>query len=494
MFARQLWVIAACACLALPPAAAHHVGKIEPARQVARPSDPAIAVTGRVGELRISNRHDGTVHRIRILTGADGRRYLLAGGVETALTIGESYALTGRSDGNVVFVEHANLTASAAASADATGRATMSLEGILRLGHADNFDGSPSEFFFAIVGEDTQYRLALAVLIDGLENGMPATVRGNVGSDGEFVADEIIILGPGQARGDLAARPLGTTSYIVLPVKFPTNASAPFTYNADPFTVASLASSVFGAAPTKSVAEYYKEASYGQQLLGGTVADNGSGGWLLANVAVPATCDINAIATAAENAAVARGYSLAAYTGRVYVFTNNVPGCGWSGLAYVNWARSWIKQTSSVLVIGHELGHNFGLLHAASLDCGANVIGGTCTSAEYGDPFNMMGNQRAMHFASAQKDLLGWLPAGTVATHKAGTASYSLTPIESPAGAKYAVKIPAGPARTYWVEYRQPLGFDSACPLIRTMARKFASPARSNRSARVAPTTPSSST
>ena len=71
-------------------------------------------------------------------------------------------------------------------------------------------------------------------------------------------------------------------------------------------------------------------------------------------------------------------------------------------------------------MISHELGHNFGLLHAASLDCGANVIGGTCTSAEYGDPFGMMGNQRAMHFNSAQKAELGWIAPGTVRTHVAG--------------------------------------------------------------------------
>jgi hypothetical protein len=113
-------------------------------------------------------------------------------------------------------------------------------------------------------------------------------------------------------------------------------------------------------------------------------------------------------------------------------------------------------------VIGHELGHNFGMLHAASLDCGANVIEGTCTSSEYGDPFGIMGNQRAMHASSAQKSDMGWLAPGTVAVHKGGTASYVLTPIETAGGARYAVKVPAGPLRTYWIEYRQPLGFDSA--------------------------------
>ena len=461
MFARRLILLAACACLPAMPVAGHHVDKVEPARRMALPSDRPIEVGGRVTELLIRNQVAGSTSRVQILTGTDGKRYLIVSPA-LALDAGAAYAVSGRTDGKVLFVEQASrVEPPVAVGGAAQKRGAVTVEGHLRLGHADNFDGGPSEFFFAIVGDATQYRLNLAVLIDGLENGMPAVVTGEVDAGGEMFADEIVILGPGFNRADLAARPQGTTGYLVMPVKFPTNASAPFTYNADPFTVASLASSVFGVAPVKSVAEYYKEVSYGQQLLSGIVADDGSGGWLLANVATPASCDINAIATAAENAATARGYNLASYAGRVYVFTSNVPGCGWSGLAYVNWARSWIKQTSSLLVIGHELGHNFGLLHAASLDCGANVIGGTCTSSEYGDPFNTMGNQRAMHFAAAQKSLLGWIPSTTVATHKSGNGTYALTPIETPGGAKYAIKVPAGPNRTYWIEYRQPLGFDS---------------------------------
>ena len=52
------------------------------------------------------------------------------------------------------------------------------------------------------------------------------------------------------------------------------------------------------------------------------------------------------------------------------------------------------------------MGHNFGLLHAASLRCSGAIVGTGCTASEYGDPFDTMGNQRAMHFNAAQKDLL----------------------------------------------------------------------------------------
>src|SRR5262249_39053833 len=102
------------------------------------------------------------------------------------------------------------------------------------------------------------------------------------------------------------------------------------------------------------------------------------------------------------------------------------------------------------------------LLHAGSLSCGSASIGGSCSVAEYGDPWDTMGNQRAMHYNAAQKSLLGWIPASSVKTHSSGSASYTLSPLESAGGATYTVKIPTtNSSRTYWIEFRQPIGFDA---------------------------------
>ena len=121
-------------------------------------------------------------------------------------------------------------------------------------------------------------------------------------------------------------------------------------------------------------------------------------------------------------------------------------------------------------VYAHELGHNFGLLHAASINCNGQPLaaGGTgCTSSEYGDPFTVMGGQStgsyAMHFNAAQKSKLGWIPASSVATYASGTSTYTLTPLETAGGATYAVKVAAAGSRTFWLEYRQRIGsFDTA--------------------------------
>jgi hypothetical protein len=168
------------------------------------------------------------------------------------------------------------------------------------------------------------------------------------------------------------------------------------------------------------------------------------------------------MAMAADAAATAAGYVLSNYKNRYYVLPS-IGACGWAGLAYIGYPyQAWSNGYNALWVYGHELGHNFTLWHAGSLSCSGQVIGGGCSVNEYGDPFDVMGNVRPMHFNSMQKSVLNWIPATSVKTHSSGTASYTLSPIESPGQSTYAVKIPASPNRTYWIEFRQPIGFDAA--------------------------------
>ncbi|MEP6609799.1 MAG: Ig-like domain repeat protein, partial [Burkholderiaceae bacterium] len=224
---------------------------------------------------------------------------------------------------------------------------------------------------------------------------------------------------------------------------------------ADAFTPAAVQQVM--VSNSNSVANYYSEVSFGQQLLNVTVTS----AWLQAGVATPASCDFTAVGNLADSAASAAGYVLGNYKNRFYVMPYN-PTCGWIGLAYVGFPyQAWSNGYNQLFVYGHELGHNFNLWHAGSLTCTGQVIGGSCGVAEYGDPFDIMGNISAMHFNAMQKSVLNWIPATSVKTHASGTATYTLSPIESPGQSTYAVKIPAASNRTYWLEYRQPIGFDS---------------------------------
>src|SRR5258708_8709841 len=114
-----------------------------------------------------------------------------------------------------------------------------------------------------------------------------------------------------------------------------------------------------------SVANYYADASYGQQLFNVTVTN----GWVTMNMPTPSTCDWTGVGTAADAASTAVGLNPANYGFVVYLFPS-LPTCGWSGLAYVSYPhKSWINGTGAFVtsVIAHEMRHNFGLLHAGSL-------------------------------------------------------------------------------------------------------------------------------
>ena len=453
-----LAAFAALTCAA--PVAAHHVGD-DPTLAVGSVGGVESTLSGTIEELVVIDRVNAATQRYPILRQGDGTRVPLRGEAIQTINAGMQVSVLGNRTGSSFTVDHVVSAAVAPKSAQVAGVSTAQVDGRFMVAHHDNFETGSSQFLYHVF--DTQggvTEIAMPFLPGSLATGMQVSIEGTVAEDGIGVIPSQIVI---QAIPPVLEATT-TTNYLVLPIKFPTSAAAPWVYGADPFTPATLNTAVFGNLPTKSVKEYYKEASYGQQLLSGVVADNGSGGFLLATVAKPATCDINVIANAAEAAATARGYNVASYTGILYVF-NNVAGCGWSGLAYVGWARAYSNNTTNLLVIAHELGHNFGLLHAGSLRCTGTPIGcgATGTVAEYGDPFSTMGNQNPGHFNAAQKDILGWFAASQVKTHASGTTTYTLSPIETGGLPAYAVRIPTSNAnRTYWLEYRQPVGtFDT---------------------------------
>lgn len=439
-------------------------------------------IEGTIRHVTVDDQVSHAAHEYQLLVTDDGETHLLRGDGAQALQNGARYRVLGMSNGKYFQAESAAPSVRASTKA-AVAENPFVIDGTLRLGHVDYID-RPSVYFFAVFAADGRRKqIPGAQLLDALENGMEVSVAGHVDANGVLSAEHIIVLRHAQvgAASDTQLKDLkaaSTHSVFVVPVKFP-NAQA--VYPADPFSVTTLKTAVFGAAPAQSVTQYYKEVSYGQQTLTGVTASTGTTPqWLQAADTPPVdihnnpTCDINFIQDESTAAALNAGYSSAQlnpsniYPGSagannhvVFVFTQTGFNCGWSGLAYIGYGLAFIKQTSALSVISHELGHTFGLYHAGSLDCGVNPIGGTCTVSEYGDPFDVMGNSSAMHFSAFQKQTLKWISDASVTTHSSGVATYTLNPIETPGGSRYAVRIPAGPNRTYWLEYRQPLGFDS---------------------------------
>jgi len=413
------------------------------------PAAPASAAPeqlyGTVHEVIIKDHVAGMTMRQLTLQPAQGAAVALHGGVVDMLGSGATIAVTGTRNGSQFLAESLQ-TLSGPSSAVA--KTSRTVQGQLAMLHADNLDGT-SSWVYEVRGDDgTMTPLDLAVRPDALGPGMRVAATGSVNAaTGGLVPDQIDILALGNQ--DTTGQSTKVNKVLVILLKFTDT-------GADPFPT-STAQSVMTTA-TNSVTNYYNEVSYGQQQLAVTITP-----WLTSTtMAKPSTCDWSQAGTAADAAATAAGYT-ATYDFKVYVFPQ-IASCGWSGLGYVGFPHlAYINGAGAMqtLVVSHEMGHNFGLLHAASLDCGTKSIGGTCTSSEYGDPFDVMGNQRAMHFNAAQKSALGWFAASAVKTHSTGSATYTLSPIESAGGSTYAVKIPALAKRTYWLEYRQPIGIDA---------------------------------
>jgi len=245
----------------------------------------------------------------------------------------------------------------------------------------------------------------------------------------------------------------GGVSTLVMMVNFQDNPSA------QPWTAAAVQNMVF-----TQTSNWDMENSFQHTWLTGDVA-----GWFTVPVA-STNCDTATIKSKALSAAQAAGYNLSSYSHYIYLMSSNTGCSAWWGLATIGGGDVWVngQYNIAVHVFAHEMGHNFGLYHAHTVDCGTQVMCASGNFSDYGDGFDTMGasSYSSPHYDAFHKEQLGWLNGGSgqpPITTVTASGTYQLSPYEVQDSNPKALKIlQAGSTNSYYyVEFRQAQGFDS---------------------------------
>lgn len=240
-----------------------------------------------------------------------------------------------------------------------------------------------------------------------------------------------------------------------------------------------------------SVDAYYQENSYGQLSLSGDVF-----GWYT----IPqdnTLCNPSAWATVARTQAENDEVDLSGYDNFIYAFPNTT-ACNFNGLANTTSVpgESWINGFYTKSLVGHEIGHTLGTLHANSYNCtdgegGPRVtFSNFCVPVEHGDPFDIMGTTTfppelpyANHMNGFRKGQVGFLPDANLQTVTTD-GTYNLAPLEGSGGIQ-SIRIPrdfqgSEVTRYYYLDFRQPIGtfhnFTSSDPVANGISLRLAGP------------------
>lgn len=223
---------------------------------------------------------------------------------------------------------------------------------------------------------------------------------------------------PTSGTRELLAGPPGPATTAVVLVNF----AAP--NNTTPVSPGAIKSTVFTGADSTS--QFFQEQSDGAVSLTGIADPTGDVfGWWTLDMPKPSCGDADVVDQMYEIATRALAYdgtvgvNLDAYDHVSFYFPYNA-NCHWAGLGEVGkvpgrtWSYSWINGLDYSWLFAHEIGHNMGVHHAASLDCGASTITADpysalpnpdsanpaaphrtdgCDYSEYGDEYDAMGSR-----------------------------------------------------------------------------------------------------
>jgi cysteine-rich repeat protein len=220
-----------------------------------------------------------------------------------------------------------------------------------------------------------------------------------------------------------------------------------------------------------SVKNYYEEVSYGEMSISGNVY-----GWYELDGASSDYCDFvtNGMGGGCyvPNSEI---FDLLTQDGvnvdeidRTLVVLNGLGQAGFGGGARVTVSS---EQGFKFNTIVHELGHTFEAKHAGRWECDyntnnivgsdiENTLAGDCNDWRYGDSFDPMGTGQNSHINAYYKEKMGFLIPGQIGVAE-DTGNYDIDVLEVQSGGIKQLRVPIIGENFYFLEYRQPIGFDS---------------------------------
>jgi hypothetical protein len=184
---------------------------------------------------------------------------------------------------------------------------------------------------------------------------------------------------------------------------------------------------------------FFQRSSFGKLSLVWTVSN-----WLDGGVSRPDCGGSDRSFTPLRAIAGAAGYDVSAYDSVLYV----VDGvrCGFQGIEHGSDVLL-VSEPDARLIV-HELGHTFGLPHAAAV----STCAAWCVTDEQGDLFSPMGSG-FVDFNAYEKEQLGWIPRQPRVTRPG---QYTVFPVNGRSLAHQALVLEM-PDAEYWLEQRPDL-------------------------------------
>jgi hypothetical protein len=321
----------------------------------------------------------------------------------------------------------------------------VTVTGELTILHADDFANKRGNFFYSLKDVKTNKIFNLHFAKKSplhLRSGAIVTVRGKAKGQELFLAADEEEKKSIETVVPATEAVTGEQRTIVLVVNF-LDASVSCSIDA-------IQDLMFNDHYDNSIDDFYQETSFGNVWFTGDVV-----GPYTIDYTSTGTCEFSAWANAADAAAQADGIYLSAYDRKVYVFPKVNP-CGYGGLGTVggNPSRAWIFYCGMDDLFAHELGHNLGMHHAATL------------TSEYGDRSDVMAiaGVGLRQVNAPHKEQMGWVTPEQVLT-VSEDGIYDIAPLEVhslDALAHQVLKIAKSDTNEYYyLSYRRPLGFDA---------------------------------